>query len=69
MGRLPAFERDDVIDKASQVFLRNGFRRTTIKDIAKATGLQPIAFILHLKISQVDILKLLSTTPNVKSLF
>ncbi len=41
MGRQPAFERDDVIDKASQVFLRNGFRRTTIKDITKATGLQP----------------------------
>ena len=41
MGRLPAFEKDDVIDKASQVFLRNGFRRTTIKDITKATGLQP----------------------------
>ena len=41
MGRLPAFEKDDVIDKASQVFLRNGFRRTTIKDITKATDLQP----------------------------
>ncbi len=41
MGRQPAFERDDVLDKASQVFLRNGFQRTTIKDITKATGLQP----------------------------
>lgn len=41
MGRLPAFERNDVLDKASQVFLRNGFQRTTIKDITKATGLQP----------------------------
>jgi len=41
MGRQPAFERNEVLDKASQVFLRNGFQRTTIKDITKATGLQP----------------------------
>lgn len=41
MGRQPGFERNDVLDKASQVFLRNGFQRTTIKDITKATGLQP----------------------------
>ena len=41
MGRQPAFERSDVLDKASLVFLRNGFQRTTIKDITKATGLQP----------------------------
>lgn len=41
MGRLPGFNRNDVLDKASQVFLRNGFQRTTIKDITKATGLQP----------------------------
>ncbi len=41
MGRLPGFNRDEVLDKASQVFLRNGFQRTTIKDITKATGLQP----------------------------
>ena len=41
MGRQPAFEREDVLEKASEVFLRNGFQRTTIKDITKATGLQP----------------------------
>ena len=41
MGRQPTFERKDVLEKASQVFLRNGFQRTTIKDITKATGLQP----------------------------
>ena len=41
MGRQPAFERDDVLEKATQVFLSNGFQRTTIKDITKATGLQP----------------------------
>lgn len=41
MGRQPAFERNDVLDKSCQVFLRNGFQRTTIKDITKATGLQP----------------------------
>ncbi len=41
MGRQPAFERSDVLDKASKIFLRNGFQRTTIKDITKATGLQP----------------------------
>ncbi|MGH1537734.1 MAG: TetR/AcrR family transcriptional regulator [Gammaproteobacteria bacterium] len=41
MGRQPAYQRKDVLDKASQVFLRNGFQRTTIKDITKATGLQP----------------------------
>ncbi len=41
MGRQPSFERKDIIDKASQVFLRNGFQRTTIKDITNATGLQP----------------------------
>ena len=41
MGRQPAFERDEVLDKATQVFLSNGFQRTTIKDITKATGLQP----------------------------
>ena len=41
MGRQAAFERDDVLSKATQVFLSNGFQRTTIKDITKATGLQP----------------------------
>ena len=41
MGRQPAFEREKVLDKATQVFLSNGFQRTTIKDITKATGLQP----------------------------
>ncbi|MFK7814821.1 MAG: TetR/AcrR family transcriptional regulator [Gammaproteobacteria bacterium] len=41
MGRQPSFKRKDVLDKASQVFLRNGFQRTTIKDITNATGLQP----------------------------
>jgi TetR/AcrR family transcriptional repressor of nem operon len=41
MGRQPSFERNDVLDKATQIFLRNGFQRTTIKDITKATGLQP----------------------------
>lgn len=41
MGRQPAYERKDVLDKASEVFLLNGFQHTTIKDITKATGLQP----------------------------
>ncbi len=41
MGRPPSIKRNDVLDKASQVFLRNGFQRTTIKDITQATGLQP----------------------------
>ena len=41
MGRQAAYERVDVLDKASKVFLRNGFKHTTIKDITKATGLQP----------------------------
>ena len=41
MGRQPAFEREEVLDKATQVFLSNGYQRTTIKDITKATGLQP----------------------------
>jgi TetR/AcrR family transcriptional repressor of nem operon len=41
MGRQPAFEKIDVIERASEVFVRNGFRRTTIKDITQATGLQP----------------------------
>ncbi len=41
MGRLPTFKKDDVLAKATQVFLKNGFQRTTIKDITKATGLQP----------------------------
>ena len=41
MGRQAAYEREDVLDKASKVFLCNGFQHTTIKDITKATGLQP----------------------------
>lgn len=41
MGRQAAFERVEVLDKATEVFLSNGFQRTTIKDITKATGLQP----------------------------
>lgn len=41
MGRQPVFNREKVLDKATTVFLKNGFQGTTIKDITKATGLQP----------------------------
>ena len=40
MGRQAAFDGNEVLEKATQVFLRNGFRYTTIKDITEATGLQ-----------------------------
>ncbi len=41
MGRRPAFDRQDVLAKATQVFLTSGYQGTTIKDITNATGLQP----------------------------
>ena len=41
MGRKPAFDRQDVLAKATQVFLTSGYQGTTVKDITNATGLQP----------------------------
>ena len=41
MGRQPSFNRNKVLDKATRVFLKNGYQGTTIKDITKATNLQP----------------------------
>lgn len=41
MGRKAAFDRRDVLAKATHVFITNGYQGTTIKDITYATGLQP----------------------------
>ena len=41
MGRQPSFNRERVLNKATDVFLKRGFQGTTIKDITQATGLQP----------------------------
>ena len=41
MGRKAAFDKQDVLAKATQAFLLNGYQGTTIKDITNVTGLQP----------------------------
>ncbi len=38
MGRTKSFNRDDVLDKAIQVFWRQGFADTSLQDLEKATG-------------------------------
>lgn len=38
MGRTKLFERDDVTDKALQVFWKKGYTDTSLKDLEEATG-------------------------------
>lgn len=38
MGRTKLFERDEVTDKALQIFWQKGFTDTSLKDLEKATG-------------------------------
>lgn len=38
MGRTKCFNREDVLDKAIQVFWRQGFAETSLQDLEKATG-------------------------------
>ncbi len=39
MARPREFERDQVVDRAVEVFWRNGFEATSIRDLVEATGL------------------------------
>ena len=39
MARPPTFEREDVLDKAMQVFWAQGYEATSVDDLVKATGL------------------------------
>lgn len=39
MGRTRAYDREDVLTKAMQVFWRQGFADTSLQDLEKATGL------------------------------
>lgn len=41
MPRLPAFDNDHVLDQAMYAFWRRGYHATSIRDLIKATGLQP----------------------------
>ncbi|RDH82676.1 MAG: hypothetical protein DIZ80_10375 [endosymbiont of Galathealinum brachiosum] len=41
MGRPQTFNEDMVLDSAMQLFWRNGFTNTSIKDLTKVTKLQP----------------------------
>jgi AcrR family transcriptional regulator len=38
MGRLKAFNRDDVLDSAIQIFWKKGYADTSLSDLEKATG-------------------------------
>lgn len=38
MGRTKCFNREEVLDKAIQVFWRQGFAETSLQDLEKATG-------------------------------
>ncbi len=38
MGRAKSFNRDEVLDKAVQIFWRKGFADTSLQDLEKATG-------------------------------
>lgn len=38
MGRLKAFDRNDVLDSAIQVFWKQGYADTSLSDLEKATG-------------------------------
>lgn len=41
MPRPPAFDRSDVVLRATDVFWRRGFQGTSVADLVRATGLQP----------------------------
>lgn len=41
MARTPAFDRNEVVDKALDVFWRQGYGQTSVCDLVDATGLQP----------------------------
>ncbi len=41
MTRQKSFQREDIIDRAIDVFMTNGYEGTSIKDLVDATGLHP----------------------------
>lgn len=41
MPRPPAFDRDEVIVRATEVFWQRGFQATSVTDLVRATGLKP----------------------------
>ena len=41
MGRARAFDESDVLQGAMGVFWERGFRNTSVKDLERATGLNP----------------------------
>jgi TetR/AcrR family transcriptional regulator, transcriptional repressor for nem operon len=41
MPRPPGFERDDVLQRATEVFWRRGYGATSVSDLVTATGLKP----------------------------
>ncbi len=41
MPRPPSFDRQQVIERATEVFWRRGYAGTTVSDLVEATGLQP----------------------------
>ena len=41
MPRPPGFERDDVLQRATEVFWRCGYGATSVSDLVTATGLKP----------------------------
>ncbi len=41
MARTPAFERDEVLTQAMQVFWSRGYNRTSMRDLTQATRLNP----------------------------
>ena len=55
-GRPPRVNRDDVLDAASELFARRGFRNTTLAAIAKSIGVTD-ASVLHYFDSKLAILE------------
>lgn len=41
MGRPRSFDRDDVLDRAVELFWRKGYDAATVQDLTAATGLRP----------------------------
>lgn len=41
MARPKSFEKEDVLEAAMKLFWKKGFKRTTMEELAEATGLQP----------------------------
>ncbi len=49
MGRAAGFNREDVLERAMDLFWRNGFSGTSLRQLEEATGLNPGSIYYHFK--------------------